>query len=404
MKREKISVIIIVYNVEHYLKECVDSIRNQSYDNLEIILVDDGSTDESGNLCDGFSSQDDRIIVIHKNNGGLVSARQAGIEVATGKYTVFADGDDWIDTDMYEKLFQIMEHFDVDIVMSGIIREYANERVYDRSTGLEGFCNKEKLEKEIYSDMMYPIKKKTYFIDPSLCNKLFKTDVIKPFLLQVNKEIFYLGEDAAAIYPCLLSIESLYVTDFCMYHHRQLQQNKENNYKIEKAYERLLVFYEYLNESFKKTNYYSVMLPQLGGYFMKLLNAVTRNAINFDMEIFYQFLIGKTRKDMVEYRMPLAEVKCYKSIILYGAGKVGMQYYTQLKENNINVVLWIDKKSEMLKKSGLPVSNLEDIFNKKFEVIIIAAKRRDVADSMIEELSRRGISNEQIEWIRPIEK
>ena len=100
----------------------------------------------------------------------------------------------------------------------------------------------------------------------------------------------------------------------------------------------------------------------------------------------------------------MAEVKCYKSIILYGAGKVGMQYYTQLKENNINVVLWIDKKSEMLKKSGLPVSNLEDIFNKKFEVIIIAAKRRDVADSMIEELSRRGISNEQIEWIRPIEK
>ena len=107
MKREFISVIVPVYNVEYYLKQCLDSIVNQTYRNLEIILVDDGSTDSSGDICDEYAQIDARIKVIHKENGGLSSARNAGLDVCTsgGELIAFVDSDDWLELDMFEVLY-----------------------------------------------------------------------------------------------------------------------------------------------------------------------------------------------------------------------------------------------------------------------------------------------------------
>ena len=98
----KISVIIPVYNVEKYLKRCLDSVINQTYKNLEIILIDDGSTDKSGNICDEYAAKDKRIIVIHKENGGLSDARNKGLDICTGDYISFIDSDDWIENGFYE--------------------------------------------------------------------------------------------------------------------------------------------------------------------------------------------------------------------------------------------------------------------------------------------------------------
>ena len=97
IEKEKISVIIPVYNVEKYLKRCLDSVINQTYKNLEIILVDDGSTDNSGKICDEYAKNDKRIIVIHKENGGVSVARNIGLDICTGDYVNFIDSDDWID-------------------------------------------------------------------------------------------------------------------------------------------------------------------------------------------------------------------------------------------------------------------------------------------------------------------
>ena len=99
----KISIIVPVYNVENYIHRCLDSLMDQTYKNLEIILVDDGSTDSSGIICDEYSKKDRRIQVIHKKNGGLVSARKAGILLATGEYSTYVDSDDWIEDSAYEK-------------------------------------------------------------------------------------------------------------------------------------------------------------------------------------------------------------------------------------------------------------------------------------------------------------
>lgn len=107
MKKELISVIVPVYNVEKYLSRCVDSIIGQTYSNLEIILVNDGSTDLSGAICDEYKKKDKRIVVIHQKNGGLSQARNSGMEIMSGKYVAFVDSDDYISEDYIEYLFRI---------------------------------------------------------------------------------------------------------------------------------------------------------------------------------------------------------------------------------------------------------------------------------------------------------
>lgn len=119
MSKEIISVIVPVYNVELYLERCIQSICRQSYSNLEIILIDDGSLDRCPEICDQLAQQDSRIAVIHKANGGLSSARNAGLRAASGDYIGFIDSDDWIEPDMYECLYNLLEEYQADIAICG---------------------------------------------------------------------------------------------------------------------------------------------------------------------------------------------------------------------------------------------------------------------------------------------
>lgn len=125
-KEPLISVIIPVYNVKDYLRKCLDSICNQTYRNLEILVIDDGSTDGSGAVCDDYAAKDLRINVIHKENGGQSSARNRGIAMAKGDYLAFVDSDDWIENEMYEKLYDNIIKYGVDISMCSYIQHYPN--------------------------------------------------------------------------------------------------------------------------------------------------------------------------------------------------------------------------------------------------------------------------------------
>lgn len=118
-----ISVIVPVYNVEAYLRKCVDSICAQTYRNLEIILVDDGSPDNCGAICDEYARKDPRVKVIHKKNGGLSDARNAGLDICNGEYVAFVDSDDWIEPQMYQRLYELIEQFDAEMAIGGIVDE-----------------------------------------------------------------------------------------------------------------------------------------------------------------------------------------------------------------------------------------------------------------------------------------
>ena len=148
-----ISVIIPIYNVDAYLRRSIDSVIDQTYKNLEIILVDDGSTDDSAKICDEYSSYDERIRVIHKKNGGLVSARKAGIQLASGEYIAYVDGDDWIEDAMYQQLVEKIE--DADIIISGVIRDYNGGIVKEINKIQDGIYEGEALRSIIFEKMIY---------------------------------------------------------------------------------------------------------------------------------------------------------------------------------------------------------------------------------------------------------
>ena len=119
MLNEKISIIVPVYNVERYLRKCIDSIIAQTYTNLEILLLDDGSLDHSGKICDEYKEKDNRIKVIHKKNTGVSSTRNEGLEIITGEYVTFIDADDYVETDMIEVLYKSLKKYEADISICG---------------------------------------------------------------------------------------------------------------------------------------------------------------------------------------------------------------------------------------------------------------------------------------------
>lgn len=177
MDKELISVIVPVYNVETYLRQCIESIVGQSYKNLEIILVDDGSKDNSGKICDDYARKDKRIKVIHKKNGGLSDSRNVGITVATGNYIAFVDSDDWIEKNMYEKMYNQCNKFKADICVCGFFREYKDraisegnfgERVYDaedalreliKGTVIKDHAGTKLYKKSLWDNVEYPVGK-----------------------------------------------------------------------------------------------------------------------------------------------------------------------------------------------------------------------------------------------------
>ena len=123
MENPLISVIIPIYQIDRYVGSCIESVMNQTYKNLEIILVDDGSEDRGAELCDLYAKKDSRIKVIHKKNGGLVSARKAGVKIATGEYVGYVDGDDWVDEKFYEIMVKSAIQYNSDLVVAGFSRD-----------------------------------------------------------------------------------------------------------------------------------------------------------------------------------------------------------------------------------------------------------------------------------------
>ena len=191
-----ISVIVPVYNVKNYLKKCVDSILSQTYSVLQVILVDDGSTDGSGELCDLLAKCDKRIQVVHKSNGGLSDARNAGIEIAEGKYFSFIDSDDYIEPDMVESLYKLAKSTDCQITISNMKRFFSDG-------GIETFYEPVNQISVYEADERFETLKQ-----PSVCNKLFLAELFND--IQFPKGKFY--EDTFVYHELLYRAERVGLT------------------------------------------------------------------------------------------------------------------------------------------------------------------------------------------------
>jgi len=217
---DKISIIVPIYNVKKYIQQCVESLINQTYKNLEIILIDDGSTDGCGELCDEFGKKDQRIHVIHKQNGGLSDARNKGIDVASGDYIGFVDSDDWISHNMYEKMLSSLKSVNADIAVCGWVEEFLNNSI--EKCPPQKILDKNEALKELLENLL---------IADHACDKLYKTSLFKNIRYPVGKTY----EDILTTYKLFNNANKvLYISD-AFYHYRQRKGSiARSNFNLKK--------------------------------------------------------------------------------------------------------------------------------------------------------------------------
>lgn len=240
----KLSIVVPVYNVENYIRDCIESLINQTYQNIEIILVDDGSTDGSGEICDEYSKKDQRVIVVHKTNGGLVSARKVGIRMATAEYATYVDSDDWIDINAYEELMKFSIEYHPDIIAYDFIKEYLDFNMERIQPLKKGFYNKELF----LSEFEKCVRDKEFFcqgVHFTSWSKIFKTELLKKHQLDLDEEI-HIGEDAAVVFPCILDMKSIYIVKQSFYHYRVRENSITRSREVDE-YHRYLKIAEVLN-------------------------------------------------------------------------------------------------------------------------------------------------------------
>ncbi len=237
----KLSVIIPCYNTAPYLHRCIDSVIAQTYSNLEIILVDDGSTDDTPEVCDEYATKDVRIHVIHKTNGGVSEARNVALEIATGEFVTFIDSDDYVEPYMYEEMMAVAKQSQTDIVQCGHIRHKEKEwpALNENSafmpvsiyTGVDFFAKF--LHEGNSANVLYT----------SLCNKVYRIQLFKNLAFPIGR----VYEDEAVIHRLFLNAATVGVTDKKFYHYIVRENSivkdrsiKSYSDKAEALYERLL--------------------------------------------------------------------------------------------------------------------------------------------------------------------
>lgn len=221
---EKISVIIPIYNVEKYLKKCVYSVINQSYKNLEIILVDDESPDNCPKICEELKQEDNRIVVIHQRNKGLSGARNAGMKIASGEYLVFHDSDDTIDQNCINELYNCLKKHDTLISVCGKKYEFENGKIISKYNEIFEKCYN-------FEDAMAEMNK-FYYFDMSACGKLYHKSLFKNIKFPVGK----LSEDYYVMYKIFKQANKIAYTSKQMYNYLQRQNSISKNKKINEEF------------------------------------------------------------------------------------------------------------------------------------------------------------------------
>lgn len=230
LNNPRYSIIVPVYGVEAYLPQAIESVLSQSVSDWELILVDDGSKDRCPEICDHYASLDQRIHVIHKENGGLVSARQEGIKQCRGEYVLQLDGDDFWNTDLLRNIDEVVVQYQPDCILfsycttkeDGIpIKEYHNKL----PQGLYSGQRMQKLWEQMLYDPQDPnINGNTGAFTHSLCTAVFRRQIVTPFQLLVPQQI-HMGEDAAVTIPAVCGCKSVYALDKAMYQYRLRNQS-----------------------------------------------------------------------------------------------------------------------------------------------------------------------------------
>lgn len=352
-----ISVLVPIYKIDRYLGICIESLLNQTYKNLEIILVDDGSPDRCPEICDLYASKDERIKVIHKKNGGLVSARKAGLKAASGKYIGYVDGDDWVGPGFYHSLYSSIKESDADIAIAGFSRDLFSSTKNILNAIPSGIYEGKALElvkkKMIADGVFYRHGITTY-----LWNKLFKREIIEQYQMEMDERIT-IGEDAATTYPAIMASKRIVITDNCAYHYRQREDSMlKTATNHDNEYLKVMYLHDYMKESLKEWSDQYDLLRQTEDLILSTF--IIRSG-------------GTLKSDGGLANFPFAVNLFGKKLAVYGAGTFGQQLVRRLKnENRCTITTWIDDDYWEYRRCCMDVDPIEIICKVEYDAVVIA--------------------------------
>ena len=362
-----ISVIVPIYNAEKYLNKCLTSIVNQTYCDLEIILVNDGSTDESFAICEKYKQADDRIVIINKHNEGLVRARKDGIRMAKGEYITFVDADDWIDITTYEKVYTEK----ADIISYGLMEEYENYSKRKTNKIEQGLYDKKGIRTQIIPKMLSTEVFFEFGLLPNLVCKLIKKSLLLETIDNVSDNVT-IGEDVDFFFRTVYKAESVIIKTDTLYHYRQHQKSMM---RVKLPVERIKALYWDL-------------------YNIKEAVGMTEWVSQLNQYITFVMLLKK-----LEIIMPyIKEISSiHGKVVIYGAGEFGRSLYDVLIQNkNITRLSIVDKQWDNMNNAGYHIENPEiariDIPDK----IIVAILNDNVCGQVEKYLIEMGIESKTI--------
>lgn len=373
---ETLSVVVPVYNVEKYLSRALDSILQQTYPVYEVICVDDGSTDSSLDILHEYAKKDSRIKVIHKENGGLVSARKAGIAKASGTYAAYVDSDDFIEPNMYEEMMALAAQNQADLVTSGLIRDYGSSTTVEWESIDAGVYAGEQIKTEILAHL---IDKNFFYkarVSPHIINMVFRTDILKTVQMNVEN-IVNVGEDDAVFYPYLFRCNTVVISGKNFYHYCIRESGSIMGTKKADDPEAIYALFRHLEKEFQLADQPGLDLMkqfQIQKTYFMMLRCASK-VLAYDGEILYPF--GKLCKE--------------DKILLYGAGKFGVEMKAYLEEQGFHVVAWADKSAN---RPGMIRPN--EISKVDYDCVIIAVLIADAVEQIKMDLNELHVPEGKI--------
>jgi len=384
-----VSVIVPIYNTQKFLPRCIDSILAQTYANMEIILVNDGSTDASLSVCKRYAAKDARIQIITQPNQGALAARRKGVKLCRGEYVMFVDSDDWIEPELLEAMMRANSDGDCSLVCTNVYEDLEDRTIEKRNAIPSGTYGTAAIAK----DLFYYKDTDFYGILPYNVAKLYTANSLKEIIDKINHDIRY-AEDKAVLFSLVFQNIKVCFTDDIYYHYCIREgstcQSKNPDYLVE-----LTAFYKYVKEIFDAHVEREHLLRQLGKYLLQEMC----HAINTKLEL--------TTPENPIYKEPYsldpsAFLLGKKKIILYGAGKVGADYRKQLKDcTNIELCGWVDKDYEKYQEQELDVQPTEYMKGTEYDYILVAVRKQAVFREIRKELVGMGIAEDAIVWGRP---
>lgn len=382
----RLSVIVPVYNVEKYLPQCVESILSQSLEDIEVILIDDGSTDSSGLICEEYAGKDTRVKVIHQENQGIFEARRRGLLESTCEYVTYVDGDDFVDMDSYALAKESMDNH-IDLVVFQITRYYHPwDQRKESGNYPTGLYDKERIEKVIWPNMIWDFKQNGFGMDPSICTKIVRRELASTVFQKYASINICYGEDSAVLFPLLKYTRTLEIKSQSYYYHRQRDQNMVAGYlKDERFLDKLYTLYCCLRAEFQEN---PQILKQIEYFYMESIRyrrwVYEGRGYEQDREFYNR-----------QYLFPFDKVKKGEWVIIYGAGTVGKTYMDQLSQvDYCEAVLWVDRNYQNCQAAG--VSPVEEILRTDYDKIVIAIQNPDVRATVAGSLEALGVRPDQI--------